>query len=126
MGGISYWWRKVNITFTSKKIRFRNGYKSQLVDTIAFQLPRELWPDNLIDTEFLRVDCSGAATVRAGYAWDRASGPTVDHPYEHTVASSLAHDVLCQLERNDLFNSFFVLFKCQVRPIYFICIFNLR
>jgi hypothetical protein len=81
------------------KLRWRNGYKSQTANTVKFQLPPELWPPEMIDTEFIRIDAVGTLTVRMGYSWDRASGPTNDHPYEHTVPPSLAHDALCQLHR---------------------------
>ena len=42
----------------------------------------------------------GKLTVREGYSWDGASGPTIDSPA--TMSASLVHDVLYQAMRADL------------------------
>jgi hypothetical protein len=83
-------------------IKYRKGYKNQLYDTVSFQLPTELWPDELIETQFFRLDAGGRATIRSGYSWDGASGPTADVPAKQIVVPTLVHDMLCQLDRAGL------------------------
>ena len=50
-----------------------------------------------INTKFLHMDKTGAILIRAGYAWDGASGPTIDT--KNTMLGSLIHDALYQLMR---------------------------
>jgi len=45
--------------------------------------------------EFVRLSKGGWLTVKRGYAWDGASGPTFDTPA--TLRASLFHDALYQL-----------------------------
>ena len=83
---------------TADKIHYRRGYKYQLrrewrVQTSVVDCSAkissyvELWPD-------------GVLIVRAGYAWDGASGPTIDS--RSSMRGSLAHDALYQLMREGL------------------------
>jgi len=89
-------------------IQYRDGYSGQLAKTAMFQLPKELWPSKLIETEFIRVDVTGMMTVRQGYAWDYASVP-IFHRFSNwfqgnkSKVASLGHDPLCQLERDGYF-----------------------
>jgi len=81
-------------------VKYRDGYRNQLAETISMQLPIQLWPDLVIDTEFYRIDAGGRLTIRHGYAWDGASGPTIDWPASQIIVPSLIHDVLCQAGRS--------------------------
>ena len=49
------------------------------------------------DMEFLAIDEYGRMTIRAGYAWDGASGPAINT--ETFRCGSLIHDALYQLIR---------------------------
>lgn len=53
-----------------------------------------------IDTQFISLTVDGVITVKAGYVWDGASGPTFDT--KNTFMASLIHDALYQLMRNGL------------------------
>ena len=50
-----------------------------------------------INTAFITLDTNGLLTIRAGYSWDGASGPTIDT--RSTIRASLIHDALFQLMR---------------------------
>lgn len=50
-----------------------------------------------VNLEFINVTANGVITVRKGYSWDGASGPTWDT--ESTMRASLMHDVMYQLIR---------------------------
>jgi len=51
-----------------------------------------------IKTEYFSLNVKGALTINGGYAWDGASGPTVDHK-KKTKRASCVHDVLYQMFR---------------------------
>ena len=51
----------------------------------------------LADTDWLSLDGEGLLTVRAGYAWDGASGPVI-HSADN-MRASLIHDAYYQLIR---------------------------
>lgn len=76
---------------------YKKGYK--------YQLQREWFTDTLItlnkpiDTEYIRMDTSGMLTIKRGYAFDGASGPTIDS--KNSMKGSLAHDALYQLIRGN-------------------------
>jgi hypothetical protein len=87
------------------KIRYKDasGYKYQLVEKAVFKTP-------IVNAAaqvpgFLELAQDGAMSFFAGYAWDGASGPTVDVlklPFcrlQSAVRASLLHDGLYQLER---------------------------
>jgi hypothetical protein len=77
------------------KIRYKCGYKYQLVEdyTVAtgITIPKSIATDWMILSE------NGILTIKAGYAWDGASGPTFDTP--SSMRGSLVHDALYQLMR---------------------------
>lgn len=50
-----------------------------------------------VDLEYLKLDVDGALTIMKYYAWDGASGPTLDSPA--SMRASLVHDALYQLMR---------------------------
>lgn len=52
------------------------------------------------DDPFIVLKSSGELFIRRYYAWDGASGPTIDTP--SSIRASLVHDALYQLVRNGL------------------------
>lgn len=77
-------------------IPYRDGYKYQLKQDYA--LPNSgIMPAGLIDTQFIKLDVNGDLLIRAGYAWDGPSGPTIDT--KNFMRGSLVHDALYQLMR---------------------------
>ena len=79
-------------------IRYREGLKYQLRAAHAVCLPelRGAVPEP-VSTEWLELDPDGTLRIRAGYAWDGASGPTYDS--KSSMRASLYHDALYQAER---------------------------
>ena len=53
-----------------------------------------------IKTAFIELTINGLLTIKAGYSWDGASGPTIDT--KSTLRASLIHDALFQLMRLNL------------------------
>jgi hypothetical protein len=78
-------------------MKYRRGYKYQLAKDEIFKTPFR--PTEKIRSEFIDLDTVGILTVKAGYAWDGASGPTIDT--KNTMRASLAHDALYQLIRQE-------------------------
>ncbi|MBS3964078.1 MAG: hypothetical protein KGZ80_06210 [Methylomonas sp.] len=77
-------------------IAYRGGYKYQLKQ--HYSLPQSaILPDRPVDTAFIALDASGVLLIRAGYAWDGPSGPTIDT--KNFMRGSLVHDALYQLMR---------------------------
>ena len=74
----------------------RVGWKYVLEEDYWFPVTSELRPTGLV---YGRIEPRGkdAILIRAGYAWDGASGPTLDT--KDTMEPSLVHDVLYQLMR---------------------------
>jgi hypothetical protein len=78
------------------KVFYRKGYKYQLAKSYSTYLP--FAPEVTIETEFISFTSrTGLLQIKAGYAWDGASGPTIDT--ESAIEGSLAHDALYQLIR---------------------------
>lgn len=80
-------------------LRYRelSGYKYVVAET--YQAP---WPELagvVIHAEWFALE-AGLLTVRPGYAWDGASGPTLDTPA--TMEGALQHDVGYQCLREGL------------------------
>ena len=76
-------------------MKYRKGYKYQLAATEYFSTP--CCPVTAVHTDFISLTVNGNMTVRSGYAWDGASGPTWDT--KSSMRGSLAHDALYQLMR---------------------------
>jgi len=76
------------------KIYYRKGYKYQLARTYSIQT--DIYGYD-IHTEFIDLTPEGLLTIKQGYAWDGASGPTRDTP--SSMRGSLIHDGLYQLIR---------------------------
>lgn len=79
-------------------IRYADGYKYQLRAAYAVLLPElaDLARAPIV-TDWIELDPDGTLRIRAGYAWDGASGPTYDS--KSSMRPSLVHDALFQLMR---------------------------
>jgi len=76
-------------------IKYKKGYKYQLVETYSHNIG--ICPSDFLRTEYLQIDPDGYLTIKKGYAWDGASGPTVDT--KSSMRGSLVHDALYQMIR---------------------------
>ena len=80
------------------KISYRAGYKYQLAEAWSYQTPIKGFDARTNhDNPWCSLSERGLLIVRAGYAWDGPSGPTIDTP--DFMRGSLAHDALYQLMR---------------------------
>lgn len=77
-------------------IRYREGYKYQLAETFVIMTPIKA----TVRHEYFTLTKSGKLTIKAGYAWDGASGPTLDT--KDSMEPSLVHDVFCQAMRLEI------------------------
>lgn len=77
-------------------ILYRAGYKYQLKQDYYIYIG--INPEELIETQFLKLDSDGLFTIKSGYAWDGASGPAPD--VDCVMRASLVHDALYQLIRD--------------------------
>lgn len=85
------------MTQTEKvKVRER-GYKYQLLEpyTIAVDIF-----DHDIETQYFSITPNGLLEINPLYAWDGASGPTIDN--DNTIIPSLVHDTLYQAIRLEM------------------------
>lgn len=78
-----------------KSIHYRAGCKYQLAEDYTDILP--LKPKQDVSTEYVRLGTDGEILIKAGYAWDGPSGPTIDT--KSAMRGSLIHDSLYQLLR---------------------------
>jgi len=83
----------------AQAISFRSvkQYKYQLTEDYSISVP--IKPLKMIKTPFVRLTKAGKLTIKQGYSWDGASGPTWDL---HAHRASLVHDALYQLMRMGL------------------------
>lgn len=79
-------------------IKYQCGYKYQIQDNATITLPKE-WEALRCANDWIALEY-GLLRVKAGYAWDGASGPTIDS--KCSMRASLAHDALYQLMREGL------------------------
>jgi len=77
------------------KIYYVEGYKYQLKKDYIFETG--IKRDCIAETEYLRLDEKGTLTVKAGYAWNGCSGPTIDD--KTNMRACLIHDNLYQMIR---------------------------
>ena len=78
------------------EIRYRSGYKYQLVE--EYLLTVSVTPDDAVEVdEFIDLSTEGVLVIKKGYAWDGPSGPTIDT--KNFMRGSLVHDALYQLMR---------------------------
>lgn len=78
-------------------INYKSGFKYQLAGDYIVQT--RIMPLTSINTLFIDLDTTGLLTIRAGYAWDGCSGPTLDT--KNTMRGGLVHDAFYQLTRGD-------------------------
>jgi hypothetical protein len=74
---------------------FKRGYKYQVARDYRIKLA--VIPYEPICLPFVLMDTAGDTIIKTGYAWNGASGPTVDT--RNTMTGSLVHDLLYQLIR---------------------------
>lgn len=100
-------------------IIYKGGYKYQLKVDYLHSLPQEfVMKFREIETDYLWVGESGELIVKAGYAWDGPSGPTIDT--KNFMRGSLVHDALYQLIRLQYLDKN-VYRKVADRELYNIC-----
>lgn len=81
----------------STVIKYHRGYKYQLSRDAWFKTDIR-WHD--VSTKYTRLYADGWLHIKTGYAWDGASGPTIDT--KSSMGGSLVHDALYQLIRLEL------------------------
>lgn len=80
------------------QIEYEAGYKYKLKKRACFIT--DILPSDDIKTDFIKLSKSGILFVEPGYAWDGASGPTIDT--KSSMRASLLHDALYGLMRDKL------------------------
>lgn len=94
---------------TTKQIKYKNipSYKYRtLEDAFADCSFLDCILAKDYESEYLKLDTEKQLTIKAGYAWDGCSGPTIDEPWN--MRAGLFHDALYQLMREDVVSP-----KCQ-------------
>jgi len=87
--------KKVDTQILKEPIKYFGGYKYQLAANFYFHI--SIRPAVDIETEYLTLHADGLLIVRKGYAWDGASGLTIDT--KSSMRGALVHDALYQLMR---------------------------
>lgn len=77
-------------------IKYRSGYKYQLVETYIVQT--NIFPANNINTEYIKLNKEGILTIKSGYCCDGPSGWTIDT--KNFMRGAFCHDALYQLLRH--------------------------
>lgn len=77
-----------------KQLKYRAGYKYQLASDYALATTITGFS---CETEFISLSADGWLLIKAGYAWDGASGPAIDT--RSFRRGSMVHDALYQLIR---------------------------
>ncbi len=72
------------------KIYFKGGYKYQLAKD--YRVQTGVKPQSPIFTTYVNLYVDGLLEIKAGYAWDGPSGPTIDT--QNFMRGSLVHDAL--------------------------------
>ena len=78
-------------------IRYRSGYKYQLVE--SHELIVGVTPTVDVETDYIDLAATGFLLIKKGYAWDGPSGPAIDT--KNFMRGSLVHDALYQLIRHE-------------------------
>ena len=81
-------------------MKYSKGFLYQLVEDIYIETPLTVVNPWVIDTTFISLHPNGVMIIRAGYAWDGASGPTLNT--DNSMVPSLFHDAAAQLMRQGL------------------------
>lgn len=77
------------------KIKYSVGYKYQLEE--AYDCMTPIKGESIKDKQFTLLP-NGRLYIRKGFAWDGASGPTIDT--KDSMRASLVHDVFCVVMRD--------------------------
>lgn len=80
---------------------YQKGFKGQVSKRIRVQTP--IFPKTNVERTWASLDVEGVLTIEKGFAYDFASGPTIDKP-DWIKAAAAIHDALCYLHRKDLIN----------------------
>ena len=78
-------------------IKYKKGFKYQLTEDLHFKTDIIGWD---IETEYIILRPDGYLIIKKGYAWDGASGPTIDT--KNSMEGSCVHDAIYQLMRMGL------------------------
>jgi hypothetical protein len=78
-----------------KFIHYKEGYKYQLSEDYVGETG--IIPPAPVLTHFIALSAEGRLSVKADYAWDGPSGPTIDTA--NFMRGSLEHDAFYQLMR---------------------------
>jgi len=78
-----------------KCLYYREGYEYQVARD--YHIRTALIPFAPVKTKFIVLSITGNMVIKAGYAWDGASGPTWDT--KNSMIGSMAHDAGYQLIR---------------------------
>ena len=78
------------------QIYYKEGYKYQL--TKDYSVYTAIFVDEDIVYPFFTITKDGWLHIKAGYAWDGASGPTFDT--KSSMRASLVHDCFCQAAKD--------------------------
>lgn len=103
-------------------IRYTAGFKYQLLDPYVIKVPIKI--DEKVETAFLNLEplkldpTMSLLNIKAGYAWDGPSGPTIDT--HNFMRGSLVHDALYQLMRWELLDKIYR--KLADQLLYSICL----
>jgi len=81
----------------SKNIQYQKGFKYQLTRSVYLQTDIK---GCACHWKWLSLDNKGLLRIESGYAWDGASGPTIDT--SSSMRGSVGHDALYQLMRKGL------------------------
>lgn len=76
-------------------IRYKSGFKYQLTSPYSIKLLVN--PKTTVKSKYISLTKTGTLTIREGYAWDGASGPTYDS--KNSMRGGLVHDAIYQLMR---------------------------
>lgn len=78
-------------------MKYQKGFKYQLVETLRYDTGIVQGKD--VVTHFIELSPTGILSIKEGYAWDGASGPTIDT--KSSMRAALVHDALYQLMRQE-------------------------
>lgn len=81
-------------------MKWKDGYKYQLYEDYTITIPIQPGQGEFTSGPFIRLYPTGLLKIKAGYAWDGCSGPTIDD--KTNMTAGLVHDALYQLIRNDV------------------------
>ena len=79
----------------TKHVKYTKGYKYQLVEDYSIQTSIKPYKD--MELKFISLSKDGLLTIKAGYASDGPSGPTIDT--KNSIRGAFVHDALYQLIR---------------------------